>query len=160
MSTSLSPSAQRVQDALDRLGLAARVEEREQPTRSAAEAAAAIGCTVGEIAKSIIFRGATSNQPILVVACGDNRIDEVKVAALVGEPLAKADAAFVRNATGFVIGGVPPVAHANPVILLIDEDLLRYQRIWAAAGTPNAVFPLAPQDLVRITGGRTAAVKR
>lgn len=156
----LSPSAQRVQDALDGLGIAARVEERAEPTRSAAEAAAAIGCSVGEIAKSILFRGARSNQPILVVASGDNRIDEAKVAALVGEPLAKADAAFVRAATGFVIGGVPPVGHPNPVILLIDEDLLRFDRIWAAAGTPNAVFPLSPQDLVRVTGGRTAVVKR
>ncbi len=154
----LSPAAARVQEALTALGFGHRVIEFAQTTRSSAEAAAAIGCTVAQIAKSILFKGATSGAPIMVIASGVNRIDERKVAALIGEKLRKADADFVRAATGFAIGGVPPVGHARPIRKVIDRDLLEFERIWAAAGTPNAVFSLAPEELLRIAGGEPADI--
>ena len=154
----LSPAAARVQEALTVLGFGDRVVEFAQTTRSSAEAAAAIGCTVAQIAKSILFKGAASGAPIMVIASGVNRIDERKVAALIGEKLRKADPDFVRAATGFVIGGVPPVGHAHPIRKLIDRDLLQFERIWAAAGTPNAVFGLTPAELLTLTGGESADV--
>ena len=157
--TALSASAQRVQDALAQHGLGLEVREFAASTRTAADAAAAIGCTVAQIAKSILFRATKSNRPVLVVASGVNRVDEKKVAALVGEPLGKADADFVRDRTGFVIGGVPPVGHAEKVTTFVDEDLLVLPELWAAAGTPNAVFRLTPADLVRITGATVASTK-
>ena len=156
---SLSHSAQRVQQALAAHGLGLTVVELPQSTRTAAEAAAAVGCTVGQIAKSLIFRARDSSRPVLVIASGSNRVDEKAVAAHLGEPLAKADADFVRARTGFVIGGVPPIGHLEPPVTFIDEDLLTYADIWAAAGTPNAVFTLTPGDLVALTGGTVAAVK-
>ncbi len=128
-------------------------------TRTAVDAAAAIGCSVGQIVKSLVFRRA-GGAPLLVVASGTNRVDEAKVAALVGEPIGKADAAFVREETGFAIGGVPPAGHATPIETLVDEDLLRHAEIWAAAGTPRTVFPLTPQELVAMTGGRVVDVAR
>ncbi len=155
----LSSSAQRVQRALAEKGLALTVVELPQSTRTAAEAAAAVGCTVGQIAKSLIFRARESSRPVLIIASGSNRVDETAVAAHLGEPLAKADADFVRARTGFVIGGVPPVGHSEPPVTFIDEDLLQYDEIWAAAGTPNAVFMLKPADLVTLTGGTVAQVK-
>ena len=152
-----SPSALKVQAALgDRF----QVLEFDASTRTAAEAAAAIGCEIAEIAKSLIFRGATSGRAVLVVASGVDRVDEKKVAAAVGEPIARADADFVREATGFAIGGVPPVGHKTAPIVLIEESLMQFAEIWAAAGTPNAVFRLTPSDLVELTGGRTVAVAR
>ena len=157
--SSLSNSAQRVQLALAAHGLGLNVVELPQSTRTAAEAAAAIGCTVGQIAKSLIFRARESSRPVLVIASGSNRVDEKAVAAQLGEVLAKADADFVRARTGFVIGGVPPIGHSEPPVVFIDEDLLAYDAIWAAAGTPNAVFRLTPADLVALTGGTVAAVK-
>jgi prolyl-tRNA editing enzyme YbaK/EbsC (Cys-tRNA(Pro) deacylase) len=159
MSSSLSPSAQKVQAALAARGFTLQVVELPQSTRTSAEAAAAAGCTVGQIAKSIVFRAATSDRPVLVLTSGVNRVSESAVAVLVGEPLAKADADFVRARTGFVIGGVPPVGHAESLITFIDEDLLQYAEIWAAAGTPNAVFRLTPEELVRLTEGKVAKVK-
>jgi len=155
----LSASAQRVQAALAAAGFTLAVVELPQSTRTSAEAAAAVGCAVGQIAKSIIFRAVTSDRPVLVLASGPNRVDEAAVGALLGEPLSKADAAFVRARTGFVIGGVPPVGHAEPLPTYIDEDLLAYDEIWAAAGTPNAVFKLTPQQLVSLTGGTVAKIK-
>lgn len=155
----LSNSAQRVQAALAAHGLGLTVVELPQSTRTAAEAAAAVGCTVGQIAKSLIFRAAESGRPVLVIASGSNRVDERAVAAQLGEPLAKADADFVRARTGFVIGGVPPIGHVEPPVTFIDQDLLAYDLIWAAAGTPNAVFQLKPADLAALTGGTVAAVK-
>ncbi|MCM2333782.1 MAG: YbaK/EbsC family protein [Anaeromyxobacteraceae bacterium] len=152
----LKPSAQRVQDALSERGLGERVVELTATARSAAEAAAALGCEVGQIAKSLVFRLRTSGRAVLVVACGANRVDPAKVEALLGEPLDRADADFVREQTGFAIGGVPPLGHASPLLTVVDEDLLRYPRIWAAAGHPSAVFPLTPQELVAVTGGRVA----
>jgi len=155
----LSPSAQRVQDALARLGLTLQVVELPDSTRTAVEAAQAIGCQVGQIVKSLVFKGKRSERPVLVAASGSNRVDECKIEALISEPLGKADAEFVRQRTGFVIGGVPPVGHSEQLETFIDQDLLQYDEIWAAAGTPHAVFRLTPADLVRITGGRVVDVK-
>ncbi len=157
MKPAASPSALRVQAAL---GDKFEVLEFDATTRTAADAAAAIGCTVAQIAKSLIFRGAGSDRPVLVVASGVNRVDETKVAETLGEAIARADADFVRERTGFAIGGVPPVGHKDPPSVLIDELLMALAEIWAAAGTPNAVFRLTPPDLVALTGGRVAAIAR
>ncbi len=154
----LSPSAARVQQALRDAGLDCAVVEHAVAARTSAEAAAALGCTVGEIAKSLIFRRG-DDDAVLVIASGANRVDERKVEALLGEPLRKADAAFVRALTGYAIGGIPPLAHATPSTTLIDADLLRFDRVHAAGGTPNAMFPIRPQDLVTVSGGRVADVK-
>lgn len=155
---SLSRRARQVQEALAARGFANEVVELPDTTRSAAEAAAALGCRVEQIVKSLVFRGAETGRPLLVVAGGANRVDEAKVAALVGEPVERPDADFVRERTGFSIGGVPPLGHAEELDVLIDEDLLREEEVWAAAGTPFAVFPLDPADLERMTGGRVAQV--
>ena len=156
---SLSASAQRVQDALMKLGLTLQVVELPDSTRSAAEAAEAIGCSVGQIAKSLIFKTRNSQEPVLVIVSGPNRVDEKKISALVGEMITKPDAHFVRQHTGFFIGGVPPVGHNQPINTFIDQDLLAFDEIWAAAGTPNAVFRLTGDDLVRATGGQVIGVK-
>ena len=155
----LPPAAQRVQDALDAQGHAGRVRVMPASTRTSAEAAAAIGCTVAQIAKSLIFRAKPSQRAVLVIASGINRVDEKKIAVLVGEGIGKADADFVREKTGFVIGGVPPLAHDTPAVVLIDRDLLALADIWAAAGTPHSVFPMTPDQLVALTGGQVADVK-
>ncbi|MFI4986023.1 MAG: YbaK/EbsC family protein [Alphaproteobacteria bacterium] len=154
----LNASVARVRQALDALGLANEVIEHAQSTRSAAEAAAAVGCSVGQIAKSIVFRTKGSGRPILVVASGPNRVNEKAIEALIGEKLGKADADYVRDRTGYAIGGVPPLAHASRLETFIDEDLLGFPEIWAAAGTPNAVFKLTPEELLRMTGGRVVRV--
>jgi prolyl-tRNA editing enzyme YbaK/EbsC (Cys-tRNA(Pro) deacylase) len=158
--TELSPSARRVQEILDALGGGFRVVEHQASTRTAEEAAAAVGCTVAAIAKSLIFAGRDSRRPVMVIASGANRVDERKVAALVGEKIIRADPAYVRTKTGFAIGGVPPVGHIEAPLVLIDADLCALPTIWAAAGTPNAVFRLTPHQLVAITGGRVADVKK
>jgi prolyl-tRNA editing enzyme YbaK/EbsC (Cys-tRNA(Pro) deacylase) len=155
----LSSSAQKVQEALKVLGLELQVVELQETTRTSADAARAVGCEVGQIAKSLVFRGQRTQRPILVIASGSNRVNEKRVGELISEPLGKADADFVRQRTGFVIGGVPPVGHAEKLEVFIDEDLLRYNEIWAAAGTPNAVFRLTPSDLVRMTEGRVIGIK-
>jgi Cys-tRNA(Pro) deacylase len=154
----LSAAAQRVQDALRALGVACQVVELPESTRSAAEAAQAIGCRVEQIVKSLVFRGQSTNRPILAIVSGGNRVDEEKLAALVAEPVAKADAEYVRQRTGYAIGGVPPVGHLESLVCVVDEDLLQYEQIWAAAGTPRAVFRLTPADLQRITDGRVVSV--
>ncbi len=156
----LSSSAKRVQTALDAFGLALQVVELPTSTRTAAEAAASIGCTVGQIAKSLVFRGKQSGQPVLVVASGVNRVDVKRVGRLLGEKIGRADADFVRQQTGFAIGGVAPVGHIVEPVTFIDEDLLQFEEIWAAAGTPRAVFRLTPGDLVEITEGRVVMVKQ
>lgn len=156
----ISPSAQRVQDVLDATGRSFVVQELEQSTRTSAEAAEAVGCTVAQIVKSIIFKAARSERVVLVLTSGANRVDERKVAALLGEPLAKADADFVRERTGFVIGGVAPIGHREAPATFIDQDLLAFKEIWAAAGTPNALFRLTPDDLVAISQGHVADVKK
>ncbi|HEX9090968.1 MAG TPA: YbaK/EbsC family protein [Anaerolineales bacterium] len=150
---SLSPSAQKVQQALQAIGLQLEVVELPSSTRTSQEAAQAIGCQVGQIAKSIIFRAGTSQRAVLVIASGPNRVNEKIIEELIGEPVGKADAEFVRQKTGFVIGGVPPVGHAENLPTFIDQDLLQYVDIWAAAGTPHAVFHLTPKELLQMTRG-------
>jgi prolyl-tRNA editing enzyme YbaK/EbsC (Cys-tRNA(Pro) deacylase) len=154
----LSASAARVQRALAAHGLPCVVRELPASTRSAAEAAAAIGCAVEQIAKSIVFRGVSTGEPIVVVASGRGRIDERLLAEAAGEPVARADPDFVKEALGFAIGGVPPLGHARPVRTFVDRHLLELDLAWAAAGTPHAVFPIAPADLVRATGGEVVRV--
>ena len=160
MSSGLKGSALRVQAALDAHGIAAEVREFPASTRTSAEAAAAIGCAVGQIAKSLVFRARTSDRAVMVIASGTNRVDEKAVAARLGEPIGRADADFVRARTGFAIGGVPPVGHPESLPTFIDRDLLCYGEIWAAAGTPNAVFRLRPADLVALTGGEVADIRQ
>jgi prolyl-tRNA editing enzyme YbaK/EbsC (Cys-tRNA(Pro) deacylase) len=148
-----------VQDTLTSLGFAADVIELPASTRTSVEAAQAVGCQVGQIAKSLVFKTQRTQRPILVIASGANRVDESKLARLVGEPLVKADADFIREHTGFAIGGVPPVGHLETLETYIDQDLFNYEAIWAAAGTPHAVFRLTPADLVRMTGGSITVTK-
>ena len=156
----LKGSARRVQEALAERGLAVETRSFPEGTRTAEEAAAAIGCTVAQIAKSLVFQGAESGRPVLIVASGANRVDERKVAALLGEMIGRAGASFVRERTGYAIGGVPPLAHKEPPLVLIDQDLLAHETIWAAAGTPNAVFRLASAELAGLTGGTVGNVKK
>jgi prolyl-tRNA editing enzyme YbaK/EbsC (Cys-tRNA(Pro) deacylase) len=156
MQPATTPSALKVQAVL---GPTFQVLEFEASTRTSADAAAAVGCTVAEIAKSLIFRAA-DGRPVLVIASGTNRVDEKKVRALLGQKIERADPDFVRETTGFAIGGVPPVGHASPSIVLIDSDLERFASVWAAGGTANAVFRIAPADLIRLTGGRVADVAK
>ena len=153
------PTALRTATLLRDAGIEAGIVEFEQVTRTSAEAAAAIGCSVAEIAKSVVFRGATSGRAVVVVTSGANRVSEAKVAASVGESLARADADFVRTATGYAIGGVAPLGHAQPVKLLLDADLQRFETVWAAAGTPFSVFPLTPAQLRALTGAEWTEVR-
>lgn len=154
----LPPSAQRVQEVLQHLGFTCQVLELPQSTRTAVEAAQAVGCTVGQIVKSLVFRGRETRKPILVLVSGANRVNEKTLAQRVGEPIEKADADYVREQTGFAIGGVPPIGHIQPLPTYIDQDLMQYAEIWAAAGTPHAVFRLTPTDLVQMTGGRLVSI--
>ena len=159
MSNPLSPSPQKVQDALKALGFSNQVLELQTTTRTSADAAQAVGCQVEQIAKLIVFQGKQTHQPILVIASGPNRVNEKRIEEFISEPLRKADADYVRTHTGFVIGGVPPIGHQEKLEIFIDEDLLKYEEIWAAAGSPNAVFSLTPSDLVKMTGGRVISIK-
>ncbi len=154
----LSPQAVKVQQALHDLGLQLEVIELPGSTRTSQDAAQALGCQVGQIAKSIIFQTIPSQRPILVIASGPNRVNEKSIARLVGEEIGKADADFVRLHTGFVIGGVPPLGHLEQIRTFIDRDLLQYPEIWAAAGTPHAVFHLASSDLLHIVQGEVIQV--
>lgn len=158
MQESLSPRARIVQNALEAKGFALDVVELPESTRTAAEAAQAIGCQVGQIVKSLVFKTRQTERPVLVLASGSNRVNEGKIEQLAGEPVGKADANFVRRHTGFAIGGVPPLGHDTPLETFIDEDLLKYAEVWAAAGTPRAVFRLRPEDLEAMTGGRVVSV--
>lgn len=151
------PNIERVRAALHEQGIEAQPVEFAESTRTAADAAAAIGTTVAQIAKSLVFQA--DGQPVLVIASGVNRVDTRKVGALFNAKMTRADADVVRAATGFPIGGVPPVGHATTLRTLIDADLLTFDTIWAAAGTPNAVFQTTPADLVRMTGGEVADIK-
>lgn len=141
------------------LGTEYRVLEFEESTRTAADAAAAIGCGVAQIAKSLVFRTA-AGRPVLVVASGVNRVDEAAVAGLIGEPIERASADFVREATGFAIGGVPPVGHSIAPITILDQDLREFDVIWAAAGTTRSVFALTPDQLAVLTGAAYSEVTR
>ena len=159
MNKSLKPSAGKVQQAVQALGYNFTIVEFDDTTRTSADAAAAIGCTLGQIAKTLVFKTAGSQQPVLIIASGSNRVSEKSIAQQLGERIKKADADFVRESTGFAIGGVPPVGNPVPITTLIDEDLFQYEEIWSAAGTPNAVFPLTPRELETMTAGRVIPIK-
>ncbi|HEX9288448.1 MAG TPA: YbaK/EbsC family protein [Anaeromyxobacteraceae bacterium] len=152
-------SVQRVRDALAAEGLASEVKELAASTRTAQEAAAAVGCGVAQIVKSLVFRGTSSGRAVVALVSGSNRASEALLSEVAGEPVARADADFVRERTGFAIGGVPPLGHLEAVTVVIDRDLMAFPVVWAAAGSPNAVFAVAPADLQRVTGGRVADVK-
>lgn len=154
----ISASTQRVQNALQDQGIECNVRELEASARTSQQAADGIGCSVSQIAKSLVFRGAQSDKAILVIASGSNRVNEARLAELVGEPIGKADAQFVRRVTGYAIGGVAPVGHPETLETYIDSDLFQYDEIWAAAGTPHTVFPLTPKDLERITAGSVVSI--
>jgi len=155
----LSPSAQKVQDQIQSLGYDYTVIEHAESTRTAQEAADRAGCELGQIVKSLIFKGKTSNKPILVLTSGANRVDEKRISEYAGEAIGRADADFVRAVTGYAIGGVPPVGHIQSMETYLDEDFLQYETIWAAAGTPNAIFELKTSDLQKMTSGKVVRVK-
>lgn len=155
----LTPSAQKIQNLLIEQGYNLTVIEHAESTRTAQEAADRAGCTLGQITKSLIFRGRDSGKPILVLTSGANRVNEKRITEYAGEHILRADADFVRAVTGFAIGGVPPLGHVERMETYLDEDLLQYATIWAAAGTPNAIFELTPAQLRSMTGGRTVGVK-
>jgi len=152
----LPDASQKVQNYLDQFGLNLNVREFPDSTRTAQEAADAVGCELGQIVKSLVFR--SGENPLLFLVSGKNQLNVKKVSRELGIPIEKADAQFVRDATGYAIGGVPPVAHANPMHVYIDQDLMGYQEVWAAAGTPHAVFRISSSDLPRITSGRIITV--
>ncbi|MEO6060709.1 MAG: YbaK/EbsC family protein [Thermoflexales bacterium] len=158
MRPATNPTALRVQAQLDALGLGHQIVEFEQTTRTAADAAAAIGCQIGQIVKTLVFRGASSDQAVLALVSGANRANEQTLAALVGEPIGKADADYVRATTGYAIGGVCPVGLPENVHTFIDQDLTTYAEIWAAGGTPTSVFRLTPDDLRVMTRGIVSVV--
>jgi prolyl-tRNA editing enzyme YbaK/EbsC (Cys-tRNA(Pro) deacylase) len=154
----LSNNARKVQAALVVFGLDLVVVEFPESTRTAQEAADAIGCSVEQIVKSLVFQRQPSGHPILIAASGGNRVNEKRIKELLGEKIVRADAEFVKEVTGYPIGGVPPLAHTQPIETIIDEDLLQYKEIWAAAGTPNAVFRLSPHELALITKGKVEKI--
>ena len=156
--SSLSKEAQKVQNTLDKFGINLEVVELPDSTRSAEDAAQAIGCKIGQISKSLIFVTVDNGNPILVVASGPNRVDEIRVGKIVGQRIKLASPEFVLQQTGFPVGGVPPVGHKEKILTYIDRDLVQFDEIWAAAGTSHAVFRLAPQDLIRITEGNVIEV--
>ena len=153
----MKAAVQRVHDALQAAGVEPRIVEFSESTRTAEDAARAIGATVERIVKSLVFMA--GDQPVLVLVSGVNRVATTRLAAILGAPVRRADADVVRTATGFAIGGVPPLGHATALTIVLDEDLLQYDLVYAAAGTPNAVFPITPDTLLRVTGARVAAVK-
>jgi prolyl-tRNA editing enzyme YbaK/EbsC (Cys-tRNA(Pro) deacylase) len=156
---SLSPSALKFQDLLLGLGSNYKIVEFTESTRTAQEAADRVGCQLGQIVKSLIFKGLLSRKAILVLTSGSNRVDENRISQYSQETIGRADPDFVYAKTGYAIGGVPPVGHIQPLETFIDEDLLAFPSVWAAAGTPHAVFELSPSDLIRITGGKILRVK-
>jgi prolyl-tRNA editing enzyme YbaK/EbsC (Cys-tRNA(Pro) deacylase) len=157
LKTNLKPSVERVRQTLGSMGLTVKVTEFSESTRTAAEAAAAVGTTVGQIAKSLVFM--VGDEPVLVLASGANRVDMEKMSRLLGKKITRADAETVRRITGFSIGGVPPVGHSTRLKTIADEDLLNFLVVYAAAGTPNAVFAVSPRDLVRITEAEVVNIK-
>lgn len=155
----LAKSAQSVQDALAKKGLTCKVLELSDSTRTAQDAATAIGCEVGQIVKSLIFKTKETHRPVLILASGPNRVNEKVIESFVREKIVKADADFTREITGFAIGGIPPIGHRELIeLIFIDEDLLNFEEIWAAAGTPNAVFNLKGKDLLEMTNGKVISI--
>ena len=155
----LSSSAQKVQDALNTLGYNYEIIEFEESTRTALEAAERVGCDVGQIVKSLIFQGKISEKPILILTSGANQVDVKRMKTHADEKIGRADPAFVREWTGYAIGGIPPLGHLKPMDTYIDEDLLQYEKVWAAAGTPNAVFEMDADQLQKMTNGKVVGVK-
>jgi prolyl-tRNA editing enzyme YbaK/EbsC (Cys-tRNA(Pro) deacylase) len=155
----LSPSAQKIQNLLHELGYNYTIIEHAESTRTAQEAAERVGCELGQIVKSLIFKGKVSGKPILVLTSGANRVDEKRISEYTGEAIIRANADFVRAVTGFAIGGVPPIGHLQKMETWLDEDFLQYKTIWAAAGTPNAIFELATDDLKKMSDGKVIQVK-
>ena len=158
MTEQLPKSARRVAAAARALGLGASVVEMPASTRTAAEAAAACGCRVGQIVKSLIFRGRSTGRPILILVSGDNRVDPQLVAGEIGEDIERPDADWVRAETGFAIGGIPPLGHDRPLPTYMDRALVAHRHVWAAAGTPNCVMQLDAARLAEVTGARIIAV--
>ena len=155
----LSPSARKVDEALRALGYHFNIIEHTESTRTAQEAAERAGCELGQIVKSMIFKGKDSGKPILVLTSGANRVDEKRISQYAGEAIGRADPDFVRAVTGFAIGGVPPVGHSQKVETYLDEDFLQYETVWAAAGNPNAIFELPTETLHKITDAQVVRVK-
>lgn len=153
-------SSKRIQDLLHEHKLGLKVIEFKEPTRTSQAAANVIGCEVGQIAKTLIFKGKSTGKPVCIIASGKNRVDEQKVAHHIGEEIEKPDAQFVKKHTGFVIGGVSPIGFEFDIKPLIDEDLMVYQELWAAAGSPYSVFQLSPTDLQKITQGQVVSTKK
>ena len=160
MTAAPSTSTEKVQQALKSAGFSNKVIEMEMTTRSAADAAGAVGCQVGQIAKSLVFQGQSTQRPVLVIASGANRVDEEKLASVLGESMAMARPEHVRALTGFAIGGVPPLGHQTPMETIIDADLMTHERIWAAAGTPRAMFSLTPDELLRMTDAEVKDIRK
>jgi prolyl-tRNA editing enzyme YbaK/EbsC (Cys-tRNA(Pro) deacylase) len=160
MDNGLRHSAKKVQDILKQHNLAIKVIEFKALTRTAQEAADTIGCQVGQIAKTLIFKTKNSNKTVCIIASGNNRVDERKIELILGEKIERPDADYVLSHTGFAIGGIPPVGYSLETKPFIDEDLMHYSKIWAAAGTPYAVFSLSPEDLLNITGGTVTNVRK
>ena len=154
----MKQASQQVQDAAADLSLEIKVLTMADSTRTAEDAAAACDCTVGQIVKSLVFRGAESGDPVLLLVSGSNRVNEKKAGQFIGEKLSRPDATYVREATGFAIGGIPPFAPARPLTTYIDRDLLQYDVVWAAAGTPNSVFSVEPNALAQATGATVVDV--
>ena len=154
----LSDAAQRVQDALRAGGFANAVQELAVAVKTAAAAAEAVGCTPAQIVKSLVFQRVTSGAPVLVVVSGANRVSEAKLETLLGEPVRMGPPKFVREVTGYAIGGIPPVGHAQKLDTIVDANLMTLDTLWAAAGHPNSLFELTPDQLMRMTGGRIAEV--
>lgn len=160
MNQLLTKSAKSVQDALTAKGLECKVVELSDSTRTAADAASTIGCDVSQIVKSLIFKSKDTHKPILILASGPNRVNEKIIESYIGEKIIKADADFTREVTGFAIGGIPPIGHKQPIdFVFIDEDLLKFESVWAAAGTSNAVFNLQSKDLREMTSGKIISIK-
>ena len=152
----MSKSLRRVEAALHEAGLSVEIRETDDSARTAEGAAAAVGCEVDQITKSIIFRGEDSGHVVLFLTAGGNRVDAGKATALAGQPLGKADANLIRAETGFAIGGVAPLGHLQRIEAYLDPRLLEFETVWAAAGTPRHVFAIAPADLLRVTGATQA----
>lgn len=159
MSKMLTKSAQSVQEAINKAGLICEVLELPSTTRTAVDAATSIGCNISQIVKSLIFKTKNTGRAILVLVSGPNKVSEKKIGLYVGEEIVKADAEFVRDITGFAIGGIPPFGHKNCIDLIyIDQDLMALDEVWAAAGTPNAVFCINSKDLADITNGKVISM--
>lgn len=160
MDHQLTKSAQSVQEALQKAGLTCKVVELSSSARTASDAAASVSCDIAQIVKSLIFKTKETEKPVLILTSGPNRVNEKQIEQHLGESITKADADFTRDVTGFAIGGIPPIGHKNPIdLIFIDKDLMVLDEIWAAAGTPNAVFCLKSKDLLAMTKGTVVSVQ-